>query len=294
MTADLKIDSGILQFAPKGSYYEEKDQQIQSMVNLWKALFKFDRTMFCLLTLLNGTGFSKGAMSHMLLSNPQPLNLHALIPQGLAIDYEEKVILYNLYKEEMPRALKNLLMLTGRDGFPRVNNTKTKRIILEFIFKREADDLDDLAVNFKGHLRALVRHALGKYELHKIFNGDKKLFKKRIGKINPNALPVLYHLFDKPFQGAGTQVYFKKIDLYKQLKEAAQSGDIEKFKSIMEELPWRTVIGFRNKYKLPVEMKTVLTKSKVGKRDSLQMQSAAKKAGATVMIYGKFYIKKFL
>jgi hypothetical protein len=56
----LQIDSGILQFAPKGAFYEEADQQFQRVFQMWKDLFSFDRTLFCLTTLLGGTGFSKG------------------------------------------------------------------------------------------------------------------------------------------------------------------------------------------------------------------------------------------
>jgi hypothetical protein len=115
-TSELRIDSGILQYVPKGAYYEGKDEQFKEVTNQWMDLLNYDRTLFSLVSLLNGTGFSKGAMMHLLLSYPQSLS-NLPVPSGLAFDYETKVIMYNLYKERTPRALKNLLMLTGAEGF---------------------------------------------------------------------------------------------------------------------------------------------------------------------------------
>ena len=41
----VKIDSGMLQFAPKGSYYEGKNEQFQAVNKMWTYLFKFDRPL---------------------------------------------------------------------------------------------------------------------------------------------------------------------------------------------------------------------------------------------------------
>ena len=103
----FQIDSGILQFAPKGAYYEGEGEQFKKVFQMWKDLFEYDRTLFCLTTLLGGTGYSKGAMSCILLSNPQSITGKELVPEGLAFDFESKVIRYNLTKERTPRALKN-------------------------------------------------------------------------------------------------------------------------------------------------------------------------------------------
>jgi len=172
----VKIDSGMLQFAPKGSYYEGKNEQFQAVNKMWNYLFEFDRSLFCLTSLLAGTGFSKGAMAHMLLSNPMATDPRGteIIPLGLDGRFEEEVINYNLFKESTPRALKNLLLLAGdiQHGLKRVNNSRTKRIILDFIFDREMKDLQYLAINYKGKLAKLLRHALGKQNLAKVLIGD--------------------------------------------------------------------------------------------------------------------------
>lgn len=280
----LQLDSGMLQFAPKGAYYEEADEQFRRVMDMWTGLFDHDRTLFCLTTLLGGTGFSKGMMSHMLLAHPQSSNGKELVPEGLAFDYETKVILYNLDKERTPRALKNLLMLAGGENQGRVNNNRTRRIILEFIFNRDHNSLDNLAVNYKNKLRKLVRHALGKQDLYKILNGDKTLFNKWIGRYHTNAFPVICYLFDKDLPMDEIYAFFPKIERVLLLKESARAGDVEAFKSLMKGLPHLTVMGYRNTYKLDIPIGDIMQKSKMSGRQALQMQAAAKRSGAKVKV----------
>lgn len=279
----LTIDSGILQFAPKGAFYEEADEQFQRVFQMWQNLFSFDRTLFCLTTLLGGTGFSKGSMNHMLLANPQSTTGKELIPEGMTFDYESKVVKYNLSKERMPRALKNLLMLSGTEGFAKVNNSRTRKIILEFIFNRSEQEVESLAINYKSKLKKLIRHALGKQDLYKILNGDEKLFNKWIGRYNSKALPIIYHIFDKeaPWEAGRVTSLFPKILRYWSLRKAAQEGNIDQFKALMKGMPTRTVMGFRNTYKLSIDKSEVYEQAKMGSREALQMEAAVKKSGAT-------------
>lgn len=277
----VTLDSGILQFVPKGAFYESQNEQFNQVSKMWNYLFNFDRTLFCLITLLKGTGFSKGAMAHMLLENSQPTtNLPAT--QGLSFDYETKVILYNLYNEAVPRALKNLLMLTGNEGFKKINNARTRKIILEYIFKRDNRELDSLAINFKGKLRTLVRHAIGKQYVARILSGDQKLFNKWIGRYNRNAYPVVLHLFDKEIDYTVNKVsaYFPMIEKYGKLKEAAKNDNEDLFRQLMVGMPQRTVMGFRNTYKLTIDKSEIYETAKVSEKESIQLETAAKKSGA--------------
>jgi len=284
MTDQLQLDSGMLQYVPKGAYYEDADEQFNQVMRMWQELFTHDRTLFCLTSLLGGTGFSKGAMTHMLLSNPQSIIGTELVPEGLSFDYESKVIRYNLAKERTPRALKNLLMLAGGEKHDRVNNSRTRRIILEYIFNRDHVALDNLAINYKGKLKKLIRHALGKQDLHKILCGDMKLFDKWIGRYHGNAFPVMCYLFDREVPKDQVQAYFVKIDQVLKLKAAAQSGDVDEFIKHMKGLPRLTVMGYRNTYKIPVDLDEVFKKSKVSGRQALQMEAAAKRQGVKLEV----------
>ena len=276
-----KIDSGILQYVPKGAFYEGADEQFNRVSQMWEQLFSFDRTLFCLMTLLGGTGFSKGAMSHMLLNNPVKSG-NLPVPEGLSFDYESRVILYNLYKESVPRALKNLLMLTGAEGFHPVNNARTRKLILEYIFNRSNHELDSLAINFKGKLKTLVRHALGKQDIAKILNGNVDLFFKWIGRYNSKAMPVVYHIFDRQFPITTDTVlaYYPLIEQYWKLRNAAKNQDVDEFRKLMKGMPQRTVMGFRNTYQLSIDISEIYDKAKTSDRESLQMESAAKRSGS--------------
>lgn len=291
----IQLDSGILQFTPKGGFYEGADEQFKMVFDMWYNLFQFDRTLFCLTSLLGGTGFSKGAMNHMLLSNAQSTTGKELIPEGLAFDYESQVIRYNLTKEKTPRALKNLLMLAGKEnshtphitaatGKSRVNNARTRKIILDYLFNREHISLDNLAVNYKGKMKTLIRHALGKIDLHKVLNGDTKIFNKWIGRYNINALPVLFYLFDKELPKDTVFAHFPKVHQVQLLKKAAIEGNVDEFLKHMKGLPHLTVMGYRNTYKVPIDKSEVYTKTTMTTRQKLKSESAAKRSGATIEV----------
>ncbi len=275
----MEFDSGMLQFAPKGAYYEEKDEQFAVVNKMWEELFIYDRVMFALLSILPGTGFSKGMMSHMLLANPQSTTGRELIPEGLSFDFETKVILYNLNKEKTPRALKNLLFLAGTSNKKRVNNARTRKIILKFIFDREEKSLEYLAINYKAKLKTLIRHAIGKQDIYKILNGDQKPFINLIGRYNMDALPVVYHIFGKELPKGIAYKLHAQIMNYEKMKQAAIKNDVETFREHLSTLPYRTAMGFRNSYKLDIDKAEILEQSQMSKKETLTTQAAVKRSG---------------
>jgi hypothetical protein len=281
-----QLDSGMLQFTPKGAYYEGKDKQFDKVFEMWSQLFNHDRTLFALTTILAGTRFSKGMMNHMLLSNPVGNGIGTdLIPYGINDPHFEKnVILYNLRKENMSAALRNLLILAGCDKNAKsVNNSRTRKVILEYLFGRENNDLDSMAINFKSKMAQLVRHALGKQDLYKLVHlQDVNVFNKFIRPYNQYAFPVVCHLFNVKYQHTAGSVtaHFPLIDRYWGLKEAAQAQDVTTFRILMKGMPHLTVMGFRNKYKLPIEVSEIHDTSKKSDKQQIQMESAAKRSGA--------------
>jgi hypothetical protein len=280
-----ELDSGMLQYVPKGAYYEGKDEQFTAVQKMWDGLFDYDRALFALTSILNGTGFSKGAITHKLLSNPVfSDNGTDIVPAGLDSEFERKIVMYNLYRladKQMTRAIKNLLMLAGGELHSRVNNSRTRKVILEFLFNRDSKELDALAVGFKSKLRKLVRHALGKQDLYKILHGDERLFAKKIGCYNPLALPVVKHLFNwKPMMAEGLQGHYPKIDAYWTMKDAAEKGNLEEFKKLIKKLPWRVCMGMKNCYKLPIDNADIMGSGKMSDKEGLQMEAAVKRSGA--------------
>ena len=279
------LDSGILQYVPKGAYYEGTDEQFAAVKRMWEGLFDYDRALFALTSILNGTGFSKGAMTHMLLSNPVKSETGMdIVPDGLDAEFERKIVMYNLYRladKQMARAIKNLLMLAGGERHERVNNSRTRNIILEFIFNRPMVEQDALAINFKSKLSKLVRHALGKQDLYKILNGDVKLFRKMIGKYNMYSFPVVCHLFNiRPVAIDQLKAHTPMIDAYWEAKTAAQNGDVKEFKKLINKLPWRVCMGFKNSYKLPIDNADIMGKATMSQKETLTTQAAVKRTGA--------------
>lgn len=284
----MQIDSGILQYIPKGTFYESQDEQFKKVTEMWDAVFEKDRALFALLMILPGSGFAKGMMTRYLLALPQASDSKAVVPAGLSADYEDQIILYNLATEKTPRALKNLLLLLGDGKGKGINNARTRRIIMEFIFKRSNDDLDWLAINYKSKLRKLIRHAMGKYDLHKMLVlKNKKLIHKYINRYNKDGFTVLCHIFDKALPlpaGSKATAYFKMIGKYEVLKAAALRGDVTGFKKFMKGLPLKTVMGFRNFYKLDVDLSALYEKTQMSQAEKIQTQAASKKAGTKVEV----------
>jgi len=204
-----------------------------------------------------------------------------------------KLFSYMLDKETTPRSLKNLIMLTGgkkengRIPFKRVNNSRTRRLILQFIFDRDNLSLDSLAIKYKTKVRKLVTHAMGEPALHKIWTSptpEIAFRRSKIARYNNDSFPVLLHLFNMPFIGDPEK--FPKINLYHVMKEAAKAGDEREFIRVMKmkKLPFETVLGFRNTYKIDVPLRDVHESTTKTDRQKLQTESATARAGAKVSV----------
>ena len=290
-----KLDASILNFIPKGSFYNTEDEQNKKMTETWNELFDYDRTVFTLLTILPGTAYSKGRMSHKLLDNP--INYRkALIDMNkfnLPIDFEERIVLWNLKNETVPRTLKNLLMLTNKK-LGRVNNAKTRRIILQYIFDRPNESLENMCIKYKQKLAKLVRHALGSQITHNIlYEVNDKLFDKYIGKYNKDAIVPLHFLFNHLKTKDKVQVFEKeevekwnKLIIYSLLRELAEDNNIKAFIEIIKKyknvIPFEVLLGFRNTYKLDIDKADLMESGKMSEKQKLMSQEDAKRSNAKV------------
>jgi len=265
-----KFESSLLQFVPKGSFYNEQDEQLKSIEKVWDDFFNYDRDIFALSMLLDGTAYSKGRMIEKLLSNPIKKD-KAIVSDSSYSSYEKEIIKYNLKNESMARSIKNLLMLKR----VKINNSRTRNIVLGFIFNRDIKELEGLAISFKKKLADLVRHVLGKQNLYKVFNGGDEVIK------NSNYIEVIHFLFNKKYE-----YKLNKFNLYNDLREAAKEKDVGRFLELAKKkmLPRTTLLGFRNTYKLDVDLKDIFETGKMSKKEKIQQVSAAKKSGADIKV----------
>jgi hypothetical protein len=303
---EQKFDASLLQFTPKGSFYNTKNEQMASYDKIIQDFLEFDRTIFVLSTLLPGTEYAKGRMFHKLLSTNKPSkkNVPALIGlnDGLPADYEKKVIDFNLRKGEITKSIKNLIMLSGvraedvttkiikgkqvtikkksKDLYlNRVNNSRTRNIILDFILNRNLNSLEEISVKFKRKCQKLITHALGRNTVNAILKGNEKLMKKYIIRYNKEARPVFNFLFGKDIKTDLEK--FPKIAMYFKLKDAAKNNNIKQFKEVVDSkvLPFEVLMGFRNTYKVPIELKEIFEKGRMSEKQETMLETATKKSG---------------
>lgn len=291
---DLRIIQNILHITPKGSYYESSGEQLESVMDRMDKLFEKDRTLFTCSTLLDSTDYAKGVMAHRLLNNP-------LLEDDLKGDelmekwdtpVEDLVILYNMRNMGVARAIKNLLFMAGReDGikFDRVNNTRTRKIITNYVFGRSDESLESLIIKFRSKLSKLLKHALGWYDLNRILD-KKEGYRKRLRKYfkpidnSPKRFfdevrvrTVLGFLFN---QDVSPSLDFRKFDLYNELLELAKKRDSEgfrdKIKKNSKEIPVEVMEGLRNNYQLDVDLNEVMKHSHMTNSQKVQRQRVSK------------------
>lgn len=278
--------SDILTFVPKGSFYNTEDEQVQAIEQKWKDCLSEDRDLFSLATILPGSAYSKGRMNYYMLANPVDTSSSITKLDNLYL-LEPTIIQHNLDNESIPRALKNCLMLANN----RVNNRRTQKVILRYIFDRDIQDIVNLAIKYKQKLARLIRHALGKQNLYGILHhrdsSDSQLFNKHIGKYTTlEALNVLDFIFDH--LDASKRSPIAKLAQYQDLREYAKSSDKEGFMHIADQkvLPIEVLMGFRNTYtyKLDIPIGDILETGKMSDRQKIQLQSTAKREDAEVEV----------
>ncbi len=300
MSAITKIDPAILSFVPRSTYYLSLEENLASIEKQWSELFAFDRELFALLTLLPSSNYSKSRMIHYLLSNSinaiDKGNNYPTVLSFINPDIESKIILYNLRNMPMSAALRALLMLSGKDyggnKLDRVNNTRARKIILNYIFDRTDSSLEVMVVKNKAKIAHLFKHVFGK-DLHKILTlskGHKKVLGKYCRDLSTGSLfdlntflSVVFFVFNnESFIFNNDFANSKTVKLYKRLRELSKKGDVDKFTDILNTgvLPYETVLGFRNFYKLDVELKAIHDKGKKSEKTKFRTLESSKRHGA--------------
>ncbi|MFW5962321.1 MAG: hypothetical protein ACOCQR_01785 [bacterium] len=297
----LKQIKNVLQATPKGSYYESTEEQLQKIQEQFDALFEKDRSLFACSSLLESTNYAKGVMSHYLLSNPyndEKPDFSLMESWNSLI--EDVIILYNLRNMPTARAIKNLLFLAGRkDGldFARVNNTRTRKIIVNYIFGRDDQSLEYLILKYRKKIRKLLKHSLGYSDLMRIVHqgkGYKKQFNKYFKAID-NASSSWFNY--KRIQSIlaflcniEIEVVYKfdKFNLYKDLVSLAKKGDSEAFQLKIEAnpniIPIETLEGLRNCFQLDVSLKNITENSNMSNKQKLRRQRSSKKRDVNVQV----------
>ena len=251
---------------PKETFYNSKKEVIKNGEILHKNIFEEDRELYTyLLYLSSGTYYSKSIIIEKLLSNSL-FKKEVFSESDLMI--EDYLIKNTLFSMNTTYAIKTLLRLKDK----KVNNNRTSKVILSFIFDR--GNTDFIAVKYKSKLKDLCKHALGHSKIQKILEWNKegqKIFDKYISIYeNPYAKEVIFFLF-------GKEIEYKSeyLEEYSRIKKEFESNTF-KMKS---NLPIEVLIGFNNHYKRHYLLSNLITATKnVSTKQKIQLQNAVKRS----------------
>lgn len=182
----------LLYMSPIATFYDTKADVIENNLKRHEELFSEDRELYTYLLYFNNAKYySKKLIISNLLKNS--LYKEGSIDKEM-IKIEDYLIYRALLNENITHALKMLLDLKEN----KINNNRTSKLILKFLFKR--GNLDFICIKYKSKIKSLLIHALGLSTINKILNGDKTLFDKKMGVYgNPYAYECFLFVFNKDY-----------------------------------------------------------------------------------------------
>lgn len=262
----------VLYLTPKSTYYNSEAEVIKHSEQIHAELFKEDRELYTyLLFFLNSTYFSKSLIIKNLLKNSLYKSQFAdcLIENNDLLSVEDGLIQHALFNENITHALKLLLHIKKS----RINNNRTTKVILNFIFNR--GNADFISIKYKSKIKDLLIHALGLKSVKEVLNqtsDGKKKFKKLIQVYkNPYAMEVFQFVFDNE-DFTYTSEYLKEYVRIRSLFKTKQISYQEK-----TTLPVEVLIGFNNYYKTNIPVPNLIFSGNVSDKQKIQLQNTVKR-----------------
>lgn len=264
----MKNKQSALYLVPKATFYDKESVVVKQGELLHQQIMEEDRELYTyLLFFEDATYYSKALVIRNLLSqslhHPQNKDITVQDPQRLFI--EDGLILRSLYQENMTHALKMLVRLQG------VNNARTSKLILRFLFRRQ--NADRIVIKYKKKFKTLLVQALGTRNMYHIVKQDqkgRKLFQKWIEPCrNPLALEIIQFVFGK--REELTNTYLIKYQEGRLFFEEG-SGILQG-----KDIPFEVLTGWNNFYKRGYSITDLLTKGNTSDKQRIQMQQAVRR-----------------
>ncbi len=273
----MQNKQSILHLVPKSSFYNSKAEVVNKGLEIHKDLFDEDRELYTyLLYFTNSTYYAKSLIMRNLLGNSilKDANSHLLDKDPQILEIENKLFHHTLFNENITHSLKMLLSFKK----DRVNNARSTKVILDFIFNR--GNADFIVIKYKNKVKQLLIHALGLKTVNDILEGNNKgnkAFKKHIEVYkNPFAKEVFEFVFDK--ERCYTSPYLKE---YVQVREDFKNNNVKLNKKVS--LPIEVLSGFNNFYKRNINLAALLSVGNVSEKQKIQMQNTVKKHSNNTM-----------
>lgn len=255
----------LLYMSPIETFYDTKKEVIENNLKRHEEVFCDDRELYTYLLYFNNAKYySKELIMCNLLKN----SLHKEDNFNKEdLDIEDYLIYRALLNENITHALKMLLSLKDN----KINNSRTSKLILRFLFDR--GNLDYISIKYKSKIKELLIHALGLKNINKVLSGDKCLFDKKIGVYkNPYAYECFMFIFNKD-----VKVKSEYIQAYLDAKKAILDGNSLKIKKGL--VPIEVLEGFVHDSKRYFCLENLYEVANVSEKQLVQKQKVLKDKG---------------
>ena len=258
----------LLYVSPKSTFYNTKKEVINENLKIHEETFSEDRDLYTyLLYFKDSKYYAKKLIIENLLKNS--LYKEEMTPENEErIKIEDYLIYKSLMTENITHALKMLLGLKEN----KINNSRTSKLILRFLFDR--GNTDYICIKYKKKIKDLLIHAIGLKKINIIINkGDGgTLFNKHV-KIykNPFAFECISFVFDKDYDYTSKYLleYIKARKIFKENKTSLKIK-----KGIV---PIEVLEGFSSTYNGYIDIKNVYEVANVSSKQKIQRKKVVEK-----------------
>lgn len=278
----------------RATHYNSKEEQENALREVHGAMFNIDRGLYSILVMLDGsTDHSRQYAATTLLDNPTRGAGSAFVEPR-----DEGQILSHLIRN-LPTQRMLKLFVSFATGKNKINNSRTRKLILRSLLQADTDTLEFWAVKYRQKLSVALRHAVGQRrsgilasilgkttDISKFSDKEAGIIKSTVGKfILENGdknlsgkLEIIKFIF-----GVETDLTLPKLSAYVSVK----GGDWNSGKV----LPIDTMEGLRKQYFPSKKKEDVLslTKDSMSKGQKMAVQKRAKAAGVSVEFDPKNY-----
>ena len=268
------VDTGMTA-TNRATFYNIKTEQNDVVAKMHRNLISIDRGLYSATLLLDGyTDYTKQIGVLNLLSNIGDINT-SLLDKNI----ETKIIEHVLNTLPAHRVLNLFLELKTQ----KINNARTKRIILQFILNSK--NLNYWAVTYRRKIQLALKHALGQRTVSIIKSIlDKKSWNEKEKSIIDSNIDTyvisknnLKNIYDAISFILGNQpaTSIKEISSFYEAKHDIKAG---------KHLPEVVLQGIRSTYHKNIDKSFVLeiTKQNLTEKQKMQVQTRAKEAGIKV------------
>ncbi len=253
----------------RATHYNTKKEQEDATRQIHRDLFKIDRGIYGMSLLLPVTDYTRQMGLGFLLDNP--------FDQSVLTEEQEGKVIGWLASEMLSNAPQRVFKMFANFRKNRVNNSRTRKLILRSILN--AERLELWAVKYRMKLKASFEHAWGirKGGIMRSILGkrrtnakEKKIVRQHIDKyvLDKDTLTQVHECVSF-ILGDETALSLPLLKAY-----AASKQDLSKGRNI----PMEVLYGIRSTYHKDAEKKTVLelTKAKMTATQKMQVQRVAK------------------